>query len=85
MDYNKPAIDITTQIIKLKSRGLTFNDESRAVHYLSNISYYRLRACTYPFQDNTNPAHPFIKAVNFEQIIELYVFDRRLRLLLFDA
>ena len=85
MNYTKPAIDISAQIAKLKSRGLTIKDESRAAHYLSNISFYRLRAYTYPFQDNNVPKHPFTKAVSFEEIIELYVFDRRLRLLVFDA
>ena len=85
MEYNKPALDIATQISYLKQRGLVFGDETKAAHYLGNISFYRLRAYTYPFQDNTNPQHPFIQEVSFEQIIELYVFDRRLRLLIFDA
>jgi len=85
MKYTKPALSITDQIAKLKQRGLRFNDEQKAAHYLSNISYYRLRAYTYPFQDNTNPNHPFIREISFEDIIELYVFDRRLRLLVFNA
>ena len=85
MQYNKPAIDIDTQISYLKQRGLSFADETKASHYLSNISFYRLRAYTYPFQDNNNPQHPFTEKVSFEQIIDLYVFDRRLRLLIFDA
>lgn len=85
MKYIKPPIPILEQIETLKKRGLLFNDENRAAHYLSNISYYRLRAYTYPFQDNTDENHPFIKKVSFEEIIELYVFDRQLRLLLFDG
>ena len=85
MQYNKPPIDIATQISCLKQRGLVFGDESKANHYLSNISFYRLRAYTYPFQDNKDSQHPFIQKISFEQIIELYVFDRRLRLLIFDA
>ena len=85
MQYNKPAIDVATQISFLKQRGLLFNNENKAAHYLSNISFYRLRAYTYPFQDNQNPQHIFIQKISFEQIIELYVFDRRLRLLIFNA
>lgn len=85
MKYTKPAVSIPDQIDKLKQRGLTFGDEVKAANYLSNISYYRLRAYTYPFQDNTNPNHPFTTEVSFEQIINLYVFDRQLRLLIFDA
>ncbi|MCO5287183.1 MAG: Abi family protein [Chitinophagaceae bacterium] len=85
MNYTKPPISIADQIAKLKARGLTINDEAKATSYLSNISYYRLRAYTYPFQDNKNSLHPFIVRVTFDEIINLYVFDRKFRLLLFDA
>jgi abortive infection bacteriophage resistance protein len=85
MQYSKLPIAIPDQIALLKQRGLTFNDEARAAHYLSNISYYRLRAYTYPFQDSTDPAHSFNRKVSFEEIIDLYVFDRKLRMLVFDA
>jgi len=85
MNFNKPPISIAQQINLLKQRGLIFNDEIRAAHYLSNISYYRLRAYTYPFQDNKITQHPFIKPVTFEEILELYVFDRKLRMLVFDG
>lgn len=85
MKYTKSPLPFTTQIEILKKRGLQFGNEKQAVHYLSNISYYRLRAYTYPFQDNNNPDHPFIKEINFEEIVDLYVFDRRLRLLIFNA
>jgi abortive infection bacteriophage resistance protein len=85
MKYSKLPITIAEQIEKLKSRGLKFNNEANAESYLSHISYYRLRAYTYPFQDNTNVDQPFNVDISFEQIIELYVFDRRLRLLIFDA
>jgi abortive infection bacteriophage resistance protein len=85
MKYTKQPISIATQISLLKDRGLIFEDEERAAHYLSNISYYRLRAYTYPFQDNEGKTHPFKKRVTFEEILKLYVFDRQLRLLLFNA
>jgi len=85
MNYNKPPVSIADQVAKLKSRGLTITDEQKAASYLQNISFYRLRAYTYPFQDNANSNHPFVRSVTFEQIIDLYVFDRKLRLLVFDA
>jgi len=85
MKFSKLPITIAEQIEKLKSRGLRFTNEANAESYLSHISYYRLRAYTYPFQDNTNIDQPFNVDISFEQIIELYVFDRRLRLLIFDA
>lgn len=85
MNYDKNPISIDDQIAKLLKRGLIINDQKRAASYLSNISFYRLRAYTYPFQDNENPDHPFIKKVSFEEIINLYVFDRKFRLLVLDA
>ena len=85
MQYNKPPIDIPSQIALLKSRGLAFRDKNKAAHYLSNISYYRLRAYTYPFQEDTENDHSFKEGIFFEDIIELYVFDRKLRILVFDA
>jgi len=85
MKYSKLPISILEQIQKLKQRGLLFHNENKAAHYLSNISYYRLRAYTYPFQDNSHSEQPFVKEIDFEDIIQLYVFDRQLRLLIFNA
>ncbi|MEZ5068228.1 MAG: Abi family protein [Bacteroidia bacterium] len=85
MKYNKVPIKFTEQIELLKQRGLRFSNESSALRYLSNISYYRLRAYTYPFQDNSHSHQPFIVDVTYEESIDHYVFDRKLRLLIFDA
>ena len=85
MKYNKSPLTIPEQISALKNKGLNLNDDTFAENCLSNINYYRLRAYTYPFQDNTDPKHPFIISITFEQIIELYKFDHKLRLLLFYA
>lgn len=85
MNYTKPALSIENQILKLKERGLLISNEERAASYLSNISYYRLRAYTYPFQDNTITLHPFTEEIAFEDIIKLYVFDRQFRLFVLDA
>ncbi|TSA38763.1 MAG: Abi family protein [Porphyromonadaceae bacterium] len=85
MKFRKIPVSIADQITLLKSRGLVFHDEALAQAFLSTVSYYRLRAYTYPFQDNANPDHPFIKPVSFEEIIDLYKFDDKLRLLVFNA
>lgn len=85
MKYTKTPLTIDQQIQKLKDRGLLFTDEEKARSYLSNISYYRLRAYTYPFQDNSATDQPFIGTISFEEIIQFYIFDRKLRLLVFDA
>lgn len=83
--YNKPPLDIAMQVARLKARGLLIPDEDYAVQTLANISFYRLRAYTFPYQDNEDPDHPFIVDVSFDEIIQVYDFDRALRLLIFDA
>jgi len=85
MKYIKPPLTIAQQIQTLKERGLIIEDEDRAFRYLSFISLYRLRAYTYPFQDNSNPEHPFRKETTFDDILNTYLFDRKFRLLVFDA
>lgn len=85
MKYTKPPLPIARQIQILKDRGLIINDEERAYRYLSFISFYRLRAYTYPYQNNTKPDHPFYPDISFDQILQTYLFDRKLRLLVFDA
>ena len=87
MNYSKKPLSIEEQIIKLEKRGLNFSDKTVAAHYLQNISYYRLRAFTYPFQNNEDPEadHVFLRDdFDFNDIIDLYVFDRRLRNLVFN-
>jgi abortive infection bacteriophage resistance protein len=85
MQYKKEPTTVIEQIKKMQSRGLTIGDTALAAHYLSNISYYRLRAYTFPFQNNELENQPFIKKISFEEIINLYVFDGQLRLLIFNA
>ncbi len=88
MDYTKRPLTLHQQVEKLRSRGLLIDDEKLAERYLSNISYYRLRAYTYPFQNNTDieADHHFKQDdIHFSDIIDLYCFDRRLRTLMFNA
>ena len=87
MHYSKRPLTIEEQINRLEQRGLFFSDKTQAGQYLKNISYYRLRAYTYPFQDNCNPCadHKFLRNnIDFKDIVDLYVFDRRLRNLVFN-
>ncbi len=83
--YSKKPLSIDEQIALLESRGLQIADHARARHYLSYISYYRLRAYTYPYQVNTDENHPFQTGTSFDQVLDDYLFDRYLRLLIFDA
>ncbi len=84
MRYDKPPLSFTQQLDKLKSRGLIINDEAIAIHYLSTVSYYRLEGFWWPLQsDKLN--HVFKQGSTFEQVIQIYNFDRELRLLLNDV
>ncbi|OFX19897.1 MAG: hypothetical protein A2033_00420 [Bacteroidetes bacterium GWA2_31_9] len=85
MQYNKPPLSIAAQISNLKKRGLIIDNIEFAENTLKFISYYRLRAYTYPFQNNSNSEHNFIYKISFEEIIKLYEFDRDLRLITFNA
>lgn len=63
IEYHKQPLTLDQQVQKLKERGLVFDDESKAKAYLFNISYYRLRAYTYPFQDNSEGSgHRFLQS-----------------------
>lgn len=83
MKYTKPALTITEQINLLESRGLIIPDRIKAETYLSNISYYRLSAYVYPFKKL--PTDKFVDGTTFEDVLDSYLFDRELRLLVFDA
>jgi abortive infection bacteriophage resistance protein len=82
--FDKKATSILEQIDILKQRGLIIEDETNAIHKLSNISYYRLGEYWYVMQDDkTN--HTFKPNSRFENVLDLYNFDRELRILLFDT
>lgn len=68
-------------------RGLTVENEDEAKHYLHQIGYYRLCGYTLPFQKGGEEydRHDFREPVAFATILDRYVFDRKLRLLLLDA
>jgi abortive infection bacteriophage resistance protein len=81
---NKPARVVIEQLQLLKDRGMTVENENQAIHFLSNISYYRLKGYWWDMQtDSVN--HQFATGSTFEDVIERYNFDRHLRLVLFDA
>ena len=84
MAFSKVALSIPDQLVRLEARGLSFPDVARAERYLSVIGYYRLSAYTRPFQQNLT-THQFHADVIFDDVLNLYIFDRQLRLLLLDA
>lgn len=85
--YTKPPKTYEEQLELLKSRGLIIADIERTIKHLSAISYYRLSAYMLPYKiwENNERTDNFIEGTNWDQIHDLYVFDRKLRLIIFDA
>lgn len=81
MHYNKPALTFDQQLDLLQQRGLAVDDPDRALHWLRNISYYRLSAYCLPLKDGD----AFRPGTRFDDVAGLYIFDRKLRLLVLDA
>ena len=80
--YNKTPISFEEQLNVLEQRKLVVENKEEAIHFLQAISYYRLSAYFLPYQkvkDNFN------EQVTFRQIIDTYLFDKELRLLVFDC
>jgi len=79
--YSKPFLSYQDQILLLKSRGMLFGNEDKALHLLERIGYYRLSGYWYPLlADKHN--HIFKAGANFETAFNLYKFDRELRKLI---
>jgi abortive infection bacteriophage resistance protein len=80
--YTKKPLTYEEQLSLLLERGLIINDIKRAKRYLSVISYYRLSAYFLPYSLYNDR---FIVGTTFDDILNLYLFDRELRLFVFDA
>ncbi len=85
--FNKPPLNLREQFALLVARGLTVDDAEDATHYLTHVGYYRLSGYALPFQIGGAGAdrHNFKPGVTFDQVLDRYVFDRKLRLLVMDA
>ena len=81
---SKPARTIQDQIALLQSRNMRFKQVADAPHFLSNISYYRLKGYWWEMQDD-RVNHHFVNGSFFEDVIDLYNFDRHFRLIVFNA
>ena len=68
----------------MRSRGLTIVDESFATHCLKHYNYYRLSVYARPFLETPDPPK-FKDGTCFEDVWQLYCFDRELRQLVHEA
>lgn len=89
VQFTKQAKTSQDHITTWQQRGLVIPDLARAERYLSFIGYYRLSAYTIPFQQvitaSSTVLHQFKANTTFDDVLNLYIFDRELRLLVMDA
>lgn len=68
----------------LATRGLQIDDRAKAEEYLDNIGYYRMSAYMYPLLLSPKTDHRYKSGATFRQVMMLYRFDKKLRLLIFN-
>ncbi|HEY4289770.1 MAG TPA: Abi family protein [Puia sp.] len=83
--YKSAALNIDQQISLLKGKGLLIEDIQAAKQWLSHISYFRFKQYSYSFKDYKNADGNYIPGTSFEMVRGLYVFDRKLKMIVFSA
>lgn len=94
--YSKSFLSFADQVALLESRGMTVQDRALAEQHVERIGYYRLKSYWFPFRETevvtpsggrpvTRVLETFRPGTEFRHGVDLYVFDKRLRLLLSDA
>lgn len=82
-DCTKPPLTLEALVERLSKRGIHVPDKDRAERYVRHIGYYRLSPYIIPFrQSRSRDVQP---GTSFDQILDLYMFDRSLRMLVTDA
>ena len=94
LPYDKPYKSIPEQIALLQSRGMLIHDVAKASFYLQRLGYYRLSGYWYAFRKRSPGSYPedppiildeFQPGTEFKHVMDLYVFDKKLRMLLLDS
>lgn len=91
----KPWRSFADQLQSLQARGLQVDNPNAALDYLERLGYYRLSGYWYPLriidragsitQGKAVRLDTFAQGSRFEHVVQLYVFDKKLRLLALDA
>ncbi len=92
--YTKPHLSFADQLALLMERGLAVTDQAKAADHLQRIGYARLTPYWQPFQQivpdpadatRTIRGDQFRPGAEFRHAVDLYLFDKQLRLLFLDA
>ena len=86
----KEWTSFSQQLELLKNRGLIVEHEQKALGYLKTIGYYRFSGYLYSFrqvnvQNRSHKLDNFIDGSHFEDVKNLYMFDKKLRQMALDA
>jgi abortive infection bacteriophage resistance protein len=82
--FGKPPTTYAEQVALLQQRGMAIDDPAGTEFYLQHLNYYRLGAYWLPFEAD-HATHTFRPGTAFGDVLNLYIFDRELRLLVLDA
>lgn len=85
----KASTTTSEQIDLLKSRGMELEDGT-ARQWLISVGYYRLSGYWYPYRQfpsdtDSSRGDDFEPKTSFDEVVELYEFDRKLRTLIHDG
>ncbi|WP_417796374.1 Abi family protein [Terasakiella pusilla] len=84
--YNKPPLSIEDQLNRFQERGLAIPDRQEAENYLNYIGYYRLSGYTRVYRNwGCEDQEQYKEGTSFNQVRDLYIFDRLLRNHMMDA
>jgi abortive infection bacteriophage resistance protein len=85
--FEKPAKTIDELINLCEKRGLNVDNQEKTRRFFQYAGYYRLSGYMLPFQKKKHggDTHDFVDGTTLDKIINLYIFDRKLRLLVMDA
>ena len=82
--YSKTYSSPAQLVALLESRGLHVENVARTENYLRHIGYYRFSAYLFPLLTIPKENHVFKTGAAFNQALDMYRFDRHLRLLMFN-
>lgn len=89
MRFEKLATTIEEQMALLAERGMACSDRALMERWLLTVGYYRLSAYWLPLEEappkDRTRSKRFRPGTRFEDVVDVYVFDRQLRLLVTEA
>lgn len=85
LDYRKPVLSPDEILERIRSKGLLIKDDEAVFRAIKSIGFFRLLIYMRNFQEQSDTGKRFRGGTSFEDVISLYEFDRKIRLLTLDA